>query len=225
MNADEDKKERRSAIIKLMVLPIPIIIVLITVLMGIAPGLEAGHPLEYLTATCILWAVFILVLPLLRLLRIFSLPLWFEIILYANIYLYVCGLCYGLYLNVSWWGDMTHVLSSLIVAGFVFLVICLMTTRLPPHTDFGGRKGLTLLLFLVAMSFGGIWEIMEGATDFISGYSYMIYGATDTLGDITADFIGVSLMTMFAYVALGKHDAKEIAKEVRFGKESFRIDG
>ena len=225
MNQEEDRNERRSACLKLVLLPIPIIIVLITVLMELAPGLEAGHPMEYLVATCILWGVFILVIPILRLARIFSLPLWFECILYANIYLYVCGLCYGLYLDVSWWGDMTHVLSSLIVAGFVFLVICMMTSRTPQHIDFGGRTGISLLLFFIAMSFGGIWEIMEGATDFFAGYSYMVYGATDTLGDITADFIGVSLMTIIAYCIQNKHEAKDIAKQVRFGKNSFKIDG
>ena len=224
MNSDQDRRERRLTKIKLVVLPIPFIMILITVLMDLAPGLEAGHPIEYLAATCILWALIIEVLPLLRLLRIFSLPWWFETILYANMYLYVTALCGGLYLNISWWGDMTHVLSSLIVAGFVFLILCFMDSKLPDHASFGGRAGMSLMLFFVAMSFGGIWEIMEGMTDFIAGSAYMQYGADDTLGDITADFTGVLLMTIISYLIMGKRSANDIASEVRFGKNAFKVE-
>jgi hypothetical protein len=224
MNAEQDRLERRNAKIKLVVLPIPLIIVLITVLMDIAPGLDAGHPPEYLIATCLVWILIILVLPILRLARIFSLPIWFEAIIYANIYMYVTALCGGLYLNVKWWGDMTHVLSSLIVAGFVFLVLCVVQSRLPPHATLGGRGGMTAMLFLISMSFGGIWEIMEGMTDFFSGQAYMIYGANDTLGDMSADLLGVVLMTIIAYIILGKQSAQDTARNVRFGKAAFKVE-
>ena len=222
MNREQDRRERKFALIKLIVLPLPILFVMFLVLEGWAPGLDAGHPSEYLIATCVLWAVIIEVLPLLRLGRIFSLPLWFEAILCANIYFYVAGLCGDLYLNVDWWGDMTHVLSSLIVAGFVFLILCLISANLPSYTNLGGRKGISVLLFLVAMSFGGVWEIMEGMTDFISGRPYMIYGASDTLGDVTADFIGVTIMALISYTVLGSQTPEKIAEGVRFGKRSFR---
>jgi len=224
MNAEQDRRERRAAKIKLVVLPLPFIFILATVLAGIAPGLEAGHPTEYLVATCVLWMIIIEVLPILRLARIFSLPIWFECVLYGNMYFYVSALCGGLYLNVDWWGDMTHVLSSLIVAGFVFLVLCMASTRIPSYTNLGGRGGMSALLFLVAMSFGGIWEIMEGMTDFISGKPYMVYGASDTLGDVTADLLGVTLMTIIAFIMLGTRSPEQIASDVRFGRKAFETE-
>ena len=73
----------------------------------------------------------------------------------------------------------------------------------------------------VALSFGGIWEMMEGFTDTATGYSYMVYGATDTMGDLAADMIGVMIVTICAHVYLRNHDMAEISCRVRLGRRSF----
>ena len=83
---------------------------------------------------------------------------------------------------------------------------------------------MTAMLFLISMSFGGIWEIMEGMTDFFSGQAYMIYGANDTLGDMSADLLGVVLMTIIAYIILGKQSAQDTARNVRLGKAAFKVE-
>ena len=224
MNAAEDAVQRRNAKLMLVLCPVSFMVVFAAVTLGWDPGIRAGHPLEYLQATCFLWALISMVLPALRLLRIFSLPRWFEAVIYFDMYLYVLSLCSGLYLNVSWWGDCTHVFSSFLVSGIVFMALSIMHSGLPPHANFGGRGGFVVILFLVSLSFGGIWEIMEGMTDIIAGQSYMVYGAIDTLGDLTADTIGVTVFCAVVYVALGKVPIGRITEGLRFGKSSFAVD-
>ena len=49
----------------------------------------------------------------------------------------------------------------------------------------------------------------------------MVYGATDTLGDMTADLAGVTITTILVYFVLGRTASGDIAKDVRFGKSAF----
>jgi len=214
-------KERRIAWTILILGPLSMAAMFAYVTLGYAPGLDAGHPVEYLQMTCLLWAIIMTVIPILRLTRVIALPLWFSAIVYGHMYLYVISLCQGMYLNVAWWGDFTHIIAGLIVASIVFIGLCLMEARSPGHVTFGSNKGLLFMLFLVAMSFGGIWEMMEGFTDFISGQSYMIYGSTDTVADITADLTGTLIMVTIASMILKKQGAEGVASKVRLGRNSI----
>ena len=224
MNSEQDRRERRNAWLTILIGPIPMLLMLVIVCMGLVPGLGAGHPIEYLQATCIAWVPFTLILPILRLLRVVSFPRWFDVLIYFDMYLYVYSLCCGLYLNISWWGDMTHVLSSMVVSCIVFMCMCLTWSRSPEHVSFGSCGGLPAACLLVSMSFGGIWEFIEASTDAIAGGPYMVYGAADTLGDLTADVIGAVIVSLMAYMLLGSRDAQEIVSDLRFGRESFRVD-
>ena len=216
-------KERRIAWTLLIACPSLMLLILAYVSAGNAPGLDAGHPMEYLQMTCLLWAGISIVIPLLRILRFVSLPLWFVLLVQGDMFLYVISLCQGFYLNLSWWGDLTHIIASAIVTGFVFIALCLMEARSPEHVTFGSKYGMTLILFLVALSFGGIWEMMEGFTDAVTGTPYMVYGATDTLGDLVADFVGVSLMSITALIILSKQGAENVASKVRLGRNMIPL--
>jgi hypothetical protein len=191
------------------------------VTLGYANGLAVGHPMGYLQTTCVLWAIVMTVLPILRLVRLVSLPLWFIILVYADMYLFVVTLCEGLYFEVSWWADFTHVISSMVVASIAFMAMCSMQARSPPHVNFGSRGGAVAMLLLVGFSFGAIWEVMEGMTDIITGVDYMSYGALHTMGNLIADTIGAIFMTTIAWVMLGRRDMKTIASRIRLGKKSI----
>ena len=225
MNAYEDSKERRVAWILLFAAPALLAVVCAFVVAGIAPGLDAGHPEEYLVATCFAWAVISLVVPILRLLNLVSLPPMLIAAIYVNIFFYVLSLCGGLYLNVSWFGDFGHVVSSAIVTCIVFVGLCLIEAHSPAHVTFGNRVGMCIMLLLVALSFGGIWEMIEGFTDGVTGNAYMVYGAADTLGDLSADLIGALVITICVYWYLGDHSPSDISSKVRFGRRAFEIDG
>ncbi|MDR0777887.1 MAG: hypothetical protein LBE48_00385 [Methanomassiliicoccaceae archaeon] len=215
-------KERRIALAILIITQVSMAAMFSYVTLGYAPGLkgEHGHPMIYLQLTCFLWAVVMLVIPVLRLLRKVSLPLWFTVILYADMYMYVISLCIGMYKDdgIYWWANFTHVISTVVVASVVFLALCKMAERCPPHLSFGSKGGVIALMMLISAGFGAIWELMEGLTDLIGGYSYMIYGAIDALGNMGADAVGVLIMAAIALIILRKHDARYIGSKVRLGK-------
>ena len=227
LTAAQDVAEKRVAWAMLIGCPLSFMFISVFSFLGVAPGIEAGHQPIYLIATCIAWAIVSMFLPILRLLRLVSLPSAFLFVVYANMYFYVISLNIGLYLNVSWWGDMGHVISSTIVTTIVFLALCIMEVHSPAHVTFGRRGGMAAMLFFVALSFGGIWEMMEGFADFAGGGSYMVYGASDTMGDLTADLIGVVIVTVCAYWYLGRRTSADICSSIRFGRGSFvvREDG
>ena len=224
MNAEEDRRERRTAWALLIGAPVVFAIICYTVLTGAAPGLDAGHPVEYLAATCLAWALISTVLPILRLLRLVSLPPAMIGVIYFDMFFYVIGLCSGCYLNISWFGDFGHVVSSTIVTIIVFVGLCLIEAHSPAHVTFGNRVGMCIMLLLVALSFGGIWEMIEGFTDGVTGNAYMVYGASDTMGDLSADLIGAMIVSAGAYLYLGSHSPSDISSKVRFGRRAFEIE-
>jgi len=222
---ENDRKERRIAWAMLILCPLSLMLVCALVTVGYARGLE-WHPKGYLQVTCVLWAAVMTILPILRLARIISLPLLFVTLLYANIYMYVLSLCYGMYMDpaINWWGDFTHVISGMVVTSIVFMALCLMEARSPSHVSLGSRGGMAATVFAVGLAFGVLWEIMEGFTDIITGFDYMVYAGTDTLYDLLADAIGAALMAVAAWIILGKYSAEEIASRFRIGRKNIDVD-
>jgi len=225
MNASETK-ERKVAWAMLILCPLSMMIVCAIVTMGYGRGL-LHHQLGYLQVTCILWAIIMMVLPVLRLARKISLPYWFMALLYADMYMFVLSLCHGMYFEpllfgeMLWWGDFTHVISGMVVASIVFMALCLMESRSPKHVTLGGRGGIAVMVFIIGCAFGVIWEMMEGFTDIISEFDHMSYGGVYTLYDLLADAIGAFIMAVIAFIILSKHDAKHVASQIRMGKRNI----
>lgn len=223
ISADQDRRERRIAWTMLVCIPASFLLLSVFSFVGVMPGIEAGHPAIYLEATCFAWAIVSMFLPAMRLLRILSVPPVFLIVVYADIYFYVLSLNIGLYLNVSWWGDMGHVISSMVTTMIVFIAMCAIQSRSPSHVTLGSNGGVAMTTFLIAMSFGGVWEMIEGFADFAGGGAYMVYGANDTMGDLSADMLGAAAFSVAAYWYLGRHSAAEIASGLRVGRSAFEI--
>lgn len=223
MNED-DRKERRIAWTILIVCPLSLLAMFVYVTLGYAHGLEAGHPMEYLQTTCILWAIIMTVLPILRLARLVSLPYWFLILMYADMYMFVITLCEGLYFYLDWWADVTHVISSIVVASIIFMALCSIQARSPSHVTLGSKGGVVAMTLMVTMSFGSIWEVMEGLTGIATNVDYMSYGILHTMGNLTADLIGGVIFCLIALVMLNKRDAKEIASKIRLGSKNIDHD-
>lgn len=219
----DDAKERKLAWIMLIACPLSMLLLYSYVTAGLAPGLAAGHPIEYLQTTCLMWMILVLILPILRLIRMIALPLWFVVLIYCDMYLYPLSLCQGWYLDIWWWGDVTHVISAMVVTSIVFMALCLVHARAPSHVSLGSKFGIIAMLLVIGCSFGTIWEVMEGYTDILTGAEYMSYGALDTLGDLNADILGVILMTAMVSALLAKQDPKVIASRIRLGKNSIDV--
>ena len=221
----EDAKERRAAWAMLVICPLLMMAEFAYVTMGYAHGLEAGHPMEYLQTTCVLWALISMVLPILRILRVAALPLWFSVLVYGDMCLFVVSLCQGMYFEMLWWPDFTHVISSAVVASLAFLALCLMQARSPPHVSLGARGGIVAATIIVAFGFGAIWEIMEGFTDIITQVDYMSYGAQHTISNFNADMLGAFLMGAVAWAILTRHDVMYVASKIRIGRKNIDVDG
>ena len=224
MNA-EDVKERRIAWAMLVICPLLMMAEYAYVTMGYAHGLEAGHPMEYLQTTCLLWALISMVLPALRILRVAALPLWFTVLVYGDMCLFVVSLCQGMYFEMLWWPDFTHVISSAVVASIAFLALCLMQAGSPTHVSLGSRGGIVVMTIIVAFGFGAIWEIMEGFTDIITQVDYMSYGAQHTISNFNADMLGAFIMGAAAWIILSRHDEVYVASKVRLGKKNIDAGG
>jgi hypothetical protein len=223
MKAD-DAKERRIAWIILIVCPLSMMLMFTYVTLGYAGGLAAGHPMNYLQTTCILWAAIMTVLPILRLIRLVSLPFWFMALLYADMYMFVFTLCEGMYFRIFWWADLTHVVSGMVIASIVLMALCSMQVRSPAHVTLGSRGGIIAVLIMVTMSFGAIWEMMEGFTGILTGVDYMSYGVLHTMGNLTADLIGILILSAVAWVMLDIRGAAGIASKIRLGKRNIDSD-
>ncbi|MDR2866991.1 MAG: hypothetical protein LBV13_06310 [Methanomassiliicoccaceae archaeon] len=216
-----DRRERKVAWAMLIACPLSVMLLFVYVTLGYAQGLTAGHPMEYLQMSCILWAVIMAVLPAFRLMRMISLPYWFIILLYADMYMYILSLTHGFYFDLPWWANFTHVISSMVVTAIVFMALCLMEKHSPSHNTLGSRGGITTVLLMIGLCFGAVWEIMEGFTDIITQVDYMSYGSVHTLGNLFADALGAVLMTMIAWVIMGRQSAKQIASKVRIGSKNI----
>ena len=228
----EDARERRVAWMMLILCPLSVMLLFCAATMGYGRALALDrHPIEYLQVSFVLWAVIMTVLPIMRLVRLISLPRWFLIMIYADMYMFVIWLFEGFYFDIFvlgpiqfGWGDFTHVVSGMIVAAIVFVALCLIESRSPKHVTFGTKGTIVLLVFLSGCAFGAFWEIMEGFTDIIAGHDYMVYRGVDTLYDLLADLIGGAVMALIAWVMLRRHSAKEIASKVRMGKKNIDND-
>lgn len=206
--------DRQDNILSLTVLIVEILIFSImfwTVADGIAPGLDSGHPPEYLESTCVACAALLAVIPVLRLTGIVKMPWWFNFLLIADVYIYSISLCLGMYLDVPWWGFFGHVLSTMSVGAVVFLALCIIEKKTPDRITFGSNAGLHCFTLMISLAFGGIWEVMEGYIDIVAGQSYMSYGVFDSLDDLRADLVGSVIMVILAEFILRNKTPKDVA--------------
>ncbi len=222
---EQDAKERRNAWIILTVCPISIIIVAAFVFMGITPGLDAGHDSTYLLSICLLAGVLSVALPILRLLRIVSVSRVLSLAIYADIYMFLLSLHLGMYKTVNNWGEITHVISSMLVTFIVFALFHLMEKLSRSYVSFGSGVWVCVFAFVVTLGLGGVWEMVEGFTDAITGQDYMVYGVDDTLGDLIADVIGATIVCVAIGLYLkGGRKLGDLFSTMRIGRESFEIE-
>lgn len=223
MNLDSMSPEgdRRFTIIVWLCLAVVSAISTATVFMGIAPGLGPDkHPPEYLVASNVAILALISVLPALRLTGTVRMPWWFNFLVIFDVYLYIISLTCGFYMEpkMEWWGFFGHTCSSLTVGGICFLALCLVTKHSKGLVSFGNKLGLLVVLFMVTVSFGGIWEVMEGYIDIVAGQAYMSYGVFDSLQDIQADTLGAFIMVLIAAFVLRGRTPEDVAATTHLGR-------
>jgi len=215
MREFSEEEGKRASLLGLLIIVASFVSFILMVKMGIAPGLEAGHPSEYLVATFIAVGILMSTLPIMWYFGIVRMPLWFTALLIADMYYYAISMFFGMYLRYIWWGDIGHVASSLCVTAIAFLALCILQSNSPKHVTLGSKAGVLFLVLMIGISLGGIWEVMEGYVDIMTGTPYMSYGIWDNLMDLRADTAGAIIMTALGYFLLRKYTVEEISKTTR----------
>jgi len=174
-------------------------------IMAILAFLE-DNLMSYQVNTGVFCALFALLPMVFRHANIMSLPSSFVVMIELAIFLHAYGVLFGTYDFLVWWDTVTHFISSVTVALCVFyalLVVSQFDKRIRVTA-----KWMPLLIFLVMMTFGAYWEVFEFFVDQFTGTN-MQYSPWDTIRDLTCDAAGALLVSLYAYLYMKKHDAKE----------------
>ncbi len=78
-----------------------------------------------------------------------------------------------------------------------------------------------MMLFLVTLSFDGIWEMIEGFTDSVTGNTYTIW-AEDTMDDLITDLLGAVIASAGVHLYLEDHSLN-VSSRIGFGHRAFEV--
>jgi hypothetical protein len=101
------------------------------------------------------------------------------------------GEALGLYDSISWYDNVVHFAVPLLTSQVLYLCLArievlpdLRQETLPRH-----HLGIFVVTFALGVAVGGLWEILEYASDNLLG-SELQLGNDDTVGDLIADALG-----------------------------------
>lgn len=169
-----------------------------------------NHLLGIVTLMCF----FILTLPsffMIGLVRFF--PIEIEILLFIMVFIqFVLGEINGLYYKQPLFDKFVHLSIPFLISILAFLIVYVMyrTGRLKVSP-----VAISILVFLIAMGIGGIWEVVEYAIEFLRKnyfHNWVVFQGslvedayTDTMNDLVADMIGSLLGIFFAVKYIDYH--------------------
>lgn len=123
------------------------------------------------------------------------LPIEFDLVLvifmYSAVFLGKAGQAYN---HFWWWDVILHTSSGFIIGFIAFLILYIKVEQKEIQTS---RWLLGLIIFCVAMAFGGVWEIVEYNLAVIFGGNLTAAGLKDTIQDLLVDGIGGLVMAWF----------------------------
>jgi len=165
-----------------------------------ANGYASNRNHEYAAAVQIACALTVIVLPLLRIKKMFFAPYWFIAIMTANIFMFSFMVLFGTYDDIWWWSPFTHWLSGMLVTMIVFMALLVIknyTTRISLPNGV-----LLFITFMVGMAFGLLWEMWETLMDVIYGEPTMVYNTSGTIRDLYMDALGSLTMIIIGAILL-----------------------
>lgn len=108
----------------------------------------------------------------------------------------IFGEVFDAYEVVWWWDIALHGLSAVALGLIGFLFIYMLF-----HGDnfAAPASALAIIAFSIAMSVGGLWEILEYLTDRVAGTNMQRSGLDDTMGDLIVNAFGVGVGSLIGY--------------------------
>ena len=118
------------------------------------------------------------------------------------------GEAVGLYDSISWYDNVVHFVVPLLASQVIYLCLArievlpdLREETLPRH-----HLGIFVVTFALGVAVGGLWEIVEYASDHWLGSNLQL-GNDDTVGDLIADsagsFVGAAMLVAYARFGWG----------------------
>ena len=104
------------------------------------------------------------------------LPVELNFWIVLALFLHVIGGVSGFYDNVTGWDHITHALSASLVAALGFVMVAAVDKYV--ETIYLPRPFLAFFIVMFTMAFGVIWELVEFATDQLTG-SYLQISLSD----------------------------------------------
>jgi hypothetical protein len=189
--------ERKLDLSLLILLPIICVILFIMAVSGFASNRDTG----YAAAVQLACIVAVIILPLLRVKKIFMAPNWFIFVMTSNIYMFSITVMTGIYDNFWWWSPFSHWYSGVLVTLIVFMALLVIKNY---TTMINIPSGVLLFIaFMMGLGFGCLWEMWETSIDVLYGRPTMLYSAIGTIRDLYMDALGS--LTMLAIGAVLLH--------------------
>jgi hypothetical protein len=115
--------------------------------------------------------------------------------------LHAAGEALGWYDSLEWFDRLVHVVLPCLVAPVLYIGLARLDVLPDPRDDTHVRHytGMAIVAFCLGMAVGGLWEIVEFASDGVLDTA-LSEGNPDTVGDLVADAVG-SLLGAFLLVA------------------------
>ena len=211
--------ERRIDLACLILLPVSFVIMGILGMAGYCMHKDPG----YATTVQFLSIFVVMILPVMRLKKIFMAPYWFVFVMTLNIYMFSIMLFLGVYDSIWWWDHFSHWCSGVLVTMVVFMALLVIknyTTRISMPNGV-----LLFLTFMFGVALGCIWEMWEEGMDRVFGKGMMVYDAFDTLGDLWMDLVGAGTMVLLGAIILHFKTPEQIVGRIGLDHKMKRIGG
>jgi hypothetical protein len=112
------------------------------------------------------------------------LPFQFNFLIVFALFLHVVGGFYGFYDDIPWWDHLTHATSASLVAALGLVVVVSIDRYV--ESIYLPKPFLAFFIVMFTMAFGVLWELMEFATDQLTG-SLLQYSLDDSMLDMLFD--------------------------------------
>lgn len=139
--------------------------------------------------------------------KVMTLPAVFVLAIELAVGLHSFGVLFFGYDILSFYDNITHTLSSVVVALCVFFTLMCYHV-INGKVDFTGLC-LALAISLIMLGFSAYWEVFEYIVDLTTGTA-MQYSAFDTIRDMICNTAGCVIVSIAAGIYTRRRDPKDI---------------
>jgi hypothetical protein len=123
--------------------------------------------------------------------RVVNLPRPYDLGFVVVLTLHAVGEALGWYDSLGWFDRVVHVVLPCLVAPVLYIGLARLEVLPDPRDETHARHytGMAIVAFCLGMAVGGLWEIVEFASDDMLDTA-LSEGNSDTVGDLLADAVG-----------------------------------